>query len=60
MCILDTSAVADYLNGVEPTTTHIDVELVAAVASRLGGAIISSDADFDALPVPRENWRDKP
>lgn len=131
--ILDTSAVADYLNSVEPTTTRIDLELgagqvlvltqpvyyevergllkvhatrkmrifeeefipqlqwevlmqadweqaarfwadatsrgrqfsdidllVAAVASRLGGVIVSSDADFDALATPREDWRNPP
>jgi tRNA(fMet)-specific endonuclease VapC len=131
--ILDTNAVSDYLNGVEPTTTHIDLELgvgqvlvlaqpvhyevqrgllkvratrkmrifeeefipqlqwevlmqadweqaarfwadttsrgrqfsdidllVAAVASRLGGVIVSSDADFDALATPREDWRNPP
>ncbi len=38
-----------------------DVDLlVAAVASRLGGAIVSSDADFDALAIPREDWRNLP
>jgi len=35
-----------------------DVDLlVAAVAERLGGIIVSADADFDALSVLRENWR---
>ena len=34
--------------------------LVAAVAARLGGVIVSSDDDFDALPVPREDWRSAP
>ncbi len=34
--------------------------LVAAVASRLGGVIVSSDADFDALSTPREDWRIPP
>ena len=38
-----------------------DVDLlVAAVATRLGGVIVSSDDDFDALPVKRENWRESP
>lgn len=31
--------------------------LVAAVAKRLGGIIVSADADFDALRIKRENWR---
>lgn len=35
-----------------------DVDLlVAAVAKRLGGLIVSADADYDALPIQRENWR---
>ena len=35
-----------------------DVDLlIAAVAMRLGGVIVSSDGDFDALPVTHENWR---
>ena len=35
-----------------------DVDLlIAAVAARLGGVIVSSDDDFDALPVTHENWR---
>lgn len=31
--------------------------LIAAVAKRLGGILVSADADFDALPVRREDWR---
>ena len=35
-----------------------DVDLlIAALAARLDAVIVSSDADFDALPVKRENWR---
>jgi predicted nucleic acid-binding protein len=34
--------------------------LVAAVASRLEGVIVSSDADFDALAISREDWRNPP
>jgi len=35
-----------------------DVDLlVAAVAQRLGGIVVSADDDFDALPVKRVNWR---
>lgn len=35
-----------------------DVDLLlAAVAHRLGGIIVSADDDFDALPVTRQNWR---
>jgi tRNA(fMet)-specific endonuclease VapC len=34
----------------------IDI-LIAAMASRLRITIVSSDTDFDALPVQRENWR---
>ena len=36
-----------------------DVDLlVAALAKRLDAVIVSSDEDFNALPVKRENWRD--
>jgi predicted nucleic acid-binding protein len=31
--------------------------LVAALAIRLNAVVVSADADFDALPVTRENWR---
>jgi toxin FitB len=31
--------------------------LVASVARRLDGLIVSADDDFDALPVTRDNWR---
>jgi predicted nucleic acid-binding protein len=31
--------------------------LLVAVTIRLNGILVSSDADFDALPVTRENWR---
>jgi tRNA(fMet)-specific endonuclease VapC len=31
--------------------------LIAALAHRLDAVIVSSDTDFDALPVKRENWR---
>lgn len=31
--------------------------LIAALAYRLDAIIVSSDADFDALPVKREDWR---
>lgn len=35
-----------------------DVDLlVASVALRLGGLIVSADDDFDVLPVTRNNWR---
>jgi len=35
-----------------------DVDLlVAAVAQRLGGIVVSADDDFDALPFKRVNWR---
>lgn len=35
-----------------------DVDLLlAALAFRLNAVIVSNDADFDALPVRRENWR---
>ena len=34
-----------------------DVDLLlAALASRLNGVLISADEDFDALPINRENW----
>ena len=32
--------------------------LLAALAHRLNAVVVSSDADFDALPIQRENWRD--
>jgi predicted nucleic acid-binding protein len=31
--------------------------LVAAIATRVSGIVVSADADFDALPIRRENWR---
>jgi predicted nucleic acid-binding protein len=31
--------------------------LIAAIAKRLGGILVSADNDFDALPILRENWR---
>jgi predicted nucleic acid-binding protein len=35
-----------------------DVDLlVAAIAIRLDGIVVSADNDFDVLPVKRENWR---
>jgi tRNA(fMet)-specific endonuclease VapC len=34
--------------------------LIAAIAHRLDAVIVSSDTDFDALPVKRDNWRDFP
>ncbi len=35
-----------------------DVDLlIAAIAIRLDAVIVTADADFDALPVRRENWR---
>jgi predicted nucleic acid-binding protein len=38
-----------------------DVDLlIAAIATRLDAIIVSSDTDFDALPVKRENWRTPP
>lgn len=36
--------------------SDIDV-LLATIAIRLDAVIVSSDGDFDALPVRRENWR---
>jgi predicted nucleic acid-binding protein len=36
-----------------------DVDLLlAALCIRLNAILVSSDADFDALPIQRENWRD--
>ena len=32
--------------------------LLAALAVRLNASIVSADADFDALPVKREDWRE--
>jgi len=35
-----------------------DVDLlIAAVAARLNGILVSADDDFDALPITREDWR---
>ncbi len=35
-----------------------DVDLlIAALADRLDAIIVSSDSDFDVLPIKRENWR---
>jgi tRNA(fMet)-specific endonuclease VapC len=37
-----------------------DVDLlIAAIAYRTQGVIVSDDDDFDALPIKRENWREK-
>jgi predicted nucleic acid-binding protein len=36
-----------------------DVDLLlAAITRRVSGVIVSNDADFDALPVQREDWRE--
>jgi predicted nucleic acid-binding protein len=32
--------------------------LIAAITTRLGGVLVSADADFNALPITRENWRE--
>ena len=35
-----------------------DVDLlIAALAQRLDGVVVTSDNDFDALPIQRVNWR---
>jgi len=34
--------------------------LLAALAYRTGATVVSNDADFDALPITRENWRNSP
>jgi predicted nucleic acid-binding protein len=35
-----------------------DIDLLLAVmVKRLNATLVSSDADFDALDIPRENWR---
>ncbi|MBI1278983.1 MAG: PIN domain-containing protein [Anaerolineaceae bacterium] len=31
--------------------------LIAALAARLNAILVSADADFDALPINREDWR---
>jgi predicted nucleic acid-binding protein len=31
--------------------------LIAAITRRIHGVLVSADADFDALPVTREDWR---
>jgi predicted nucleic acid-binding protein len=31
--------------------------LIAALAKRLNGVIVTADNDFDVLPIQRENWR---
>ncbi|MBI5958455.1 MAG: PIN domain-containing protein [Chloroflexi bacterium] len=31
--------------------------LIAAIVKRVNGIVVSADADFDALPIKRENWR---
>lgn len=36
--------------------SDVDI-LLAAMAYRLNATIVSSDNDFDALPIKRENWR---
>jgi len=34
--------------------------LIASIALRMGGVIVSADADFNALPVQRDDWRTPP
>jgi predicted nucleic acid-binding protein len=36
--------------------SDVDI-LLAAVAARLDAVLVSADADFDALPIKREDWR---
>jgi predicted nucleic acid-binding protein len=36
--------------------SDIDV-LIAALVTRLNAVLVSADADFDALPIKREDWR---
>ncbi len=36
--------------------SDIDV-LVAALTNRLNATLVTADADFDALPITREDWR---
>ncbi len=31
--------------------------LIAAIAHRLGAALVTADDDFDTLPIQRANWR---
>ncbi len=31
--------------------------LLASVVARLDATLVSADADFDALPIKREDWR---
>lgn len=31
--------------------------LIAAIAMRVGGVVVTADDDFNALPVQRANWR---
>ncbi len=36
-----------------------DVDLlIASLAQRLNAVVVTSDVDFTALPISRENWRD--
>ena len=36
-----------------------DVDLlIGSLAQRLNAVVVTSDADFEALPIPLENWRD--
>ena len=34
--------------------------LLAAIAHRVDAVIVTSDTDFDALPVKHQNWREPP
>ena len=36
--------------------SDIDI-LIAAIALRLNATLVSSDTDFDVLPIKREDWR---
>ena len=57
--ILDTNVISDLLKGHPNVQARLRnaMQQDVAIAARLGAIIVSSDADFDALPVPRHDWR---
>ena len=43
--------------GIRENKSPMSILLIAALAQRLDGVVVTSDDEFDALPIRRENWR---
>ena len=42
----------------DPVIYILDTNVIAALAQRLNAVVVTSDNDFAALPVQREDWRE--